>query len=63
VDLIVSDNGTGLPPNLNLYTSDSFGFKIVRLLVEQIEGEIRVQRANGAVFEITLPYEAGNNVS
>jgi PAS domain S-box-containing protein len=57
VALIVSDNGTGLPPGINLFTSDSFGFKIVRLLTEQIEGQIKVQNQNGTMFEITLPYE------
>jgi PAS domain S-box-containing protein len=63
VAVTVADNGAGLPPHINLFNSNSFGFKIVRLLVEQIEGQIRVQNLNGAVFEITLPYEAGNNVS
>jgi two-component sensor histidine kinase len=52
-----------LPAGMDLYTSESFGFKIVRLLIEQIEGQIQIQNANGTVFEITLPYEAVKNAS
>ena len=57
VCMVVADNGTGLPAGMDLYKSESFGFKIVRLLIEQIEGQIKIQNANGTVFEITLPYE------
>jgi PAS domain S-box-containing protein len=59
VAMVVADNGTGLPPDVDLFKSDSFGFKIVRLLIEQIEGQIKVQNSNGTVYEITLPYEVG----
>jgi PAS domain S-box-containing protein len=58
VYMVVADNGAGLPAGMDLFKSESFGFKIVRLLTEQIEGQIKVQNANGTVFEITLPYEA-----
>jgi PAS domain S-box-containing protein len=57
VAMTVSDNGTGLPPTVDLFKSESFGFKIVRLLTEQIDGQIKVLNSNGTVFEITLPYE------
>ncbi len=58
VSMVVADNGAGLPAGMDLFKSESFGFKIVRLLIEQIEGQIKVQNANGTVYEITLPYEA-----
>jgi PAS domain S-box-containing protein len=57
VAMTVADNGTGLPPEVDLFKSESFGFKIVRLLIEQIDGQIKVQNSNGTVFEINLPYE------
>ena len=57
VAIMVADNGSGLPSNIDLFKSQSFGFKIVRLLTEQIEGQIKVQNQNGTRFEITLPYE------
>lgn len=63
VAMTVADNGRGLPPDVDLFKSESFGFKIVRLLIEQVDGQIKVQNANGTVFEITLPYEVENNVS
>lgn len=59
VAMVVADNGTGLPADVDLFKSDSFGFKIVRLLIEQIDGQIKVQNSNGTVYEITLPYEVG----
>jgi PAS domain S-box-containing protein len=59
VEMVVADNGTGLPAGVDLFKSDSFGFKIVRLLIEQIDGKIKVQNSNGTVYEITLPYEVG----
>lgn len=59
VSMVVADNGVGLPADMDLFKSESFGFKIVRLLTEQIEGEIKVHSANGTVFEISLPFEGG----
>jgi PAS domain S-box-containing protein len=63
VAMIVADNGTGLPPDVDLFKSHSFGFKIVRLLIEQIDGQIEVQNSNGTVYQITLPYEVEKNVT
>ena len=43
--LRVSDDGVGLPENLNWETAPSLGLKIVRNLTEQIHGELYAQSA------------------
>lgn len=50
--LIVSDDGIGLPPDLDYARSPSLGLKLVTSLVDQIDGELIVDRKNGTRFEI-----------
>ena len=45
--LTVSDNGVGIPENLNIKTLDSLGFQLVTTLVDQLEGELELKRNNG----------------
>lgn len=48
----VSDNGTGIPETIDLNTTKSLGLKIVRLLVQQLHGDISITRNGGTQFEI-----------
>ncbi len=50
--LIIRDNGKGLPENIDIHKSQSFGLQIVRDLVEQLKGSIEVNRNHGAEFII-----------
>ncbi|MGB9937336.1 MAG: sensor histidine kinase, partial [Methanobacterium sp.] len=50
--LVVSDNGIGLPDDFNLDNNDSWGLQLVQMLVDQLNGEIRANSVNGAVFTI-----------
>lgn len=53
MNLIVSDNGKGLPPQLNWEESPSLGLRLVRLLIQQLDGEIEVETSNkGTLFSI-----------
>jgi PAS domain S-box-containing protein len=45
--LTVSDNGVGIPENLNIEALDSLGFQLVTTLVDQLEGELELKRNNG----------------
>ena len=55
VQLIVADNGVGLPENFSIESTESLGLKIVRMLVEdQLSGRIHVSGSGGARFEIQL---------
>ncbi|NOQ73718.1 MAG: hypothetical protein GQ574_17050 [Crocinitomix sp.] len=51
-ELIVKDNGIGLPTNFDLNNEDSLGTEIITALTEQISAEITYQNKNGAEFKI-----------
>jgi PAS domain S-box-containing protein len=55
--MIISDNGVGFPQDYNVENSDSLGLKIVNSLTEQIDGNIRIEIANGTRFIITFKEE------
>ena len=52
VELIVQDNGRGLPDNFDIEETESLGLKIVSLLVKQIGGSIDFQNSKGTKFVI-----------
>jgi len=53
--LAVSDNGKGLPPDLNVQMASSLGLRLITNLTEQIEGKLTVTAQNpGARFEISF---------
>jgi two-component sensor histidine kinase len=53
--LSVGDNGRGLPPELDPIHATSMGLQLVRLLVEQLQGALQVDRSQGARFTIAFP--------
>ncbi len=52
--LVVSDDGVGLPEDLDINKTESLGLQLVSMLTEQLQGSIKVDRNNGATFEITF---------
>ncbi len=50
--LAVSDDGVGLPADLDPGQTRSLGLQLVKILTRQINGELTVTRAGGAAFEI-----------
>ena len=52
--LIVSDNGVGLPKELDIRDTESFGLQVVRVFVRQLDGKIELDRRGGTTFKITL---------
>ncbi len=57
--LCVSDNGKGLPGDLDINKSESLGLKLVNILTRQLKGELNVQSDNGTMFEIRFIEGAG----
>ncbi len=49
-ELFVRDNGSGLPIDFKLENSKSMGLKLVKLLSDQIDGELSFQNEDGAQF-------------
>lgn len=52
--LIVRDNGMGFPEKLDFRNTASLGLQLVTTLVDQIEGDIRLDRSRGTEFEISF---------
>lgn len=52
--LSISDSGIGLPPDLIFEQSETLGLKLVRLLTEQINGTILVNRDRGTEYIINF---------
>jgi two-component sensor histidine kinase len=50
--LTISDNGVGIPENLDIEDLDSLGIQLVTSLVEQLDGELKLKRNNGTEFTI-----------
>ncbi len=50
--LIVSDNGSGFPKNIDFENPDTLGLQLVKTLVEQIDGEIELRTNGGTEFRI-----------
>ena len=54
-ELEVTDDGVGIPAGMDLENSDSLGLTLVRLLVEQLGGTLRVSSDAGTSFSIRFP--------
>ncbi|WP_424357519.1 PAS domain S-box protein [Methanocella sp. MCL-LM] len=54
VELIISDNGTGLPAGFDLDKVTTLGLQLVVSLVNQLEGEIEIKNEGGVTYRITF---------
>ena len=59
--LTVSDNGVGIPENLEIEELDSLGMQLVITLVDQLDGEFELKRNNGTEFTIRFTVTEKNN--
>jgi PAS domain S-box-containing protein len=55
--LIVKDNGIGLQDHSDVKSIDSLGLKLVMTLVNQLVGDIEVDRTFGTTFTITFAHD------
>jgi two-component sensor histidine kinase len=51
-ELVVRDNGIGLPGDLDLKETGSLGLSLVSILAEQLGGDLRIKNEKGAVFSL-----------
>jgi len=52
--LTISDNGKGIPENVELGNIESLGLQLVSILVDQVDGNIELKREQGTEFGITF---------
>jgi two-component sensor histidine kinase len=53
--LRVSDDGVGIPEELDIEQTGSLGLKLVNLLAEQLEGTLQIISDKGSLFHIVFP--------
>lgn len=51
-ELIVQDNGVGLPADIDVGKSTSFGMQLIQIFVNQLKGQLTVERNTGTIFKI-----------
>ena len=54
IQLSVSDDGVGMPQNVNLWNSRSLGLRLVRILSEQVGAAVRVTGPPGTRIELAF---------
>ncbi|MBT8194824.1 MAG: PAS domain-containing protein, partial [Bacteroidia bacterium] len=52
--LIVSDNGRGLPENFDFNNTDSLGMQLIAALTDQLDGEVKIESNNGTKISINF---------
>jgi two-component sensor histidine kinase len=52
--LTISDNGKGIPENLEFESLESLGLQLVSILVDQLDGKIELIREQRTEFKITF---------
>ena len=50
--LVISDNGCGLPEDMDMENVETLGLKMVTILVNQLKGTLKLDRMNGTQFKI-----------
>jgi two-component system, sensor histidine kinase PdtaS len=53
--IIFADDGVGMPKEIKFATAQSFGFRIVKLLIAQLEGSIESLEGRGTKYKILFP--------
>lgn len=48
--LVIQDNGIGIPESVSFENSKGFGLELIGLLVQQLNGRIRIERGEGTRF-------------
>jgi two-component sensor histidine kinase len=56
ISLRLSDDGVGLPPDLDWATTRSLGLRLVRALAQQLRGSLEIRSRNGT--EVRLTFQA-----
>jgi len=53
--LIVEDSGIGFPESIDFGNTRSLGLQLVNTLVDQIGGNIELEKGSGTRFKIWIP--------
>lgn len=53
MELTITDDGIGLPEDIDIENPETLGLQLVNILLSQIDGEIKLDRNHGTEFKIT----------
>jgi PAS domain S-box-containing protein len=60
--LIVRDDGIGIPENINFDTTGTLGMHLIDMLAKQIEGNVLLERKDGSIFTVNfMGYESAKS--
>ncbi|MEO5891454.1 MAG: histidine kinase dimerization/phosphoacceptor domain -containing protein [Ferruginibacter sp.] len=66
MELVIADNGAGLPPGFMNESKKGLGFRLMKGLAEDIEGEFTVESVNGmqiiVYFNASIPFQGTNTM-
>lgn len=57
INLIIGDDGVGLPLDFDFETTESLGLQIVNTLTSQLAGRVEFCSNNGVEFQFSFPYK------
>lgn len=52
--ICVYDNGVGLPPDINITESGTFGFKMIHAFIQKMKGDIKIYSEDGTKVELIV---------
>ena len=55
VRLRVRDDGVGVPPDVDIRAAESFGWQLLQLLTEQLQGTLELTREAGTTVTVEFP--------
>ena len=62
ITFIIADDGQGLPLSVDYKNSNSLGLQLVQILVEQLNGKIKLENKNGAKFTLQFNKDGSKNL-
>jgi PAS domain S-box-containing protein len=54
LNLVISDDGVGIPAQINLQDTNSLGLRLVRILAQQLRANLKMSAAIGTSFHLTV---------
>lgn len=54
IELMIGDNGIGLPNNLDINKTDTLGLQLVLTLIDQLDADVEIKREEGTKYFITF---------
>lgn len=56
INIIIKDDGIGIPVNFDAENNKTLGLQLVKLLVNQLNGKYKIYREEGTTVQIEIPF-------